>query len=122
MYQGVLGKLQLLHPGMIAEEKVGGGYERMRKEMEKEVGRRRALASQLQTLLDNQLEVACKSKHTVCEDTHTFTYSDFTVIRHNECLEIINAQKQTHFFELFVFTKKLPKEGLDSSLSCQYFI
>ncbi|XP_036006035.1 uncharacterized protein si:dkey-103g5.4 [Fundulus heteroclitus] len=58
MYQGVLGKLQLLHPpGMIAEERAGEAYERMRKEMEKEVGRRRSLASQLRTLLDNQMEV-----------------------------------------------------------------
>lgn len=65
MYQGVLGKLQLLHPGMIAEERVGEGYERMRKEMEKEVGQRRALASQLRTLLDNQLEVLYKSHYAV---------------------------------------------------------
>ncbi|XP_038154475.1 uncharacterized protein si:dkey-103g5.4 [Cyprinodon tularosa] len=57
MCQGVLGKLQLLHPGMIAEDRVGEGYERMRKEVEKEVGRRKSLASHLQTLLENQLEI-----------------------------------------------------------------
>ncbi|XP_060928461.1 uncharacterized protein si:dkey-103g5.4 [Limanda limanda] len=57
LYQGVLGKLQLLHPRLILEERPGGGYERMRREVEREVTRRKTLASQLRTLLDSQLQV-----------------------------------------------------------------
>ena len=57
LYQGVLGKLQLLHPCLITEERMGEGYERMRREVEREVVRRKALASQLRTLLDSQLQV-----------------------------------------------------------------
>lgn len=57
LYQGVLGKLQLLHPGLITEERMGEGCERMRREVEKEVVRRKTLASQLRTLLDSQLQV-----------------------------------------------------------------
>jgi len=57
LYQGVLGKLQLLHPRMIVEERVGESYERIRREMEREVVRRKTLASQLRTLLDSQLQV-----------------------------------------------------------------
>ncbi|XP_034025206.1 uncharacterized protein si:dkey-103g5.4 [Thalassophryne amazonica] len=57
LYSGVLGKLQLLHPPVITEEKRGEGYERMRTEVEREVARRKSLASQLRTQLDNQLEV-----------------------------------------------------------------
>uniref|UniRef100_A0A087XIS7 Uncharacterized protein n=1 Tax=Poecilia formosa TaxID=48698 RepID=A0A087XIS7_POEFO len=84
MYQGVLGKLQLLHPGMIAEERVGEGYERMRKEMEKEVGRRRALASQLRTLLDNQLEVLRRD-----QQAKQGVYSVFTT-RCRECTGLLS--------------------------------
>ncbi|XP_056230182.1 uncharacterized protein si:dkey-103g5.4 [Seriola aureovittata] len=57
LYQGVLGKLQLLHPCLITEERMGEGYERMRREVEREVVRRKTLASQLRTLLDSQLQV-----------------------------------------------------------------
>ncbi|XP_062417626.1 uncharacterized protein LOC119229096 [Pungitius pungitius] len=57
LYQGVLGKLQLLHPCLITEERIGEGYERMRREVEKEVVRRKTLALQLRTLLDSQLQV-----------------------------------------------------------------
>ncbi|XP_071353450.1 uncharacterized protein [Trachinotus anak] len=57
LYQGVLGKLQLLHPRLITEERMGEGYERMRREVEREVVRRKTLASQLRTLLDSQLQV-----------------------------------------------------------------
>ncbi|XP_030261233.1 uncharacterized protein LOC115574093 isoform X5 [Sparus aurata] len=57
LYQGVLGKLQLLHPRLISEERMGESYERMRREVEREVVRRKTLASQLRTLLDSQLEV-----------------------------------------------------------------
>lgn len=57
LYQGVLGKLQLLHPCLITEERTGEGYKRMRMEVEREVVRRKTLASQLKTQLDSQLEV-----------------------------------------------------------------
>lgn len=57
LYQGVLGKLRLLHPRLITEERTGEGYEMLRKEVEKEVVRRKSLASQLRTLLDSQLQV-----------------------------------------------------------------
>ncbi|KAF7667131.1 hypothetical protein LDENG_00077930, partial [Lucifuga dentata] len=57
LYQGVLGKLQLLRPCLITEERTGEGYETLRKEVEKEVVRRKSLASQLRTLLDSQLQV-----------------------------------------------------------------
>ncbi|XP_063763473.1 uncharacterized protein LOC134880460 [Eleginops maclovinus] len=57
LYQGVLGKLQVLHPRLITEESIGEGYERMRREVEREVLRRKTLASQLRTLLDSQLQV-----------------------------------------------------------------
>lgn len=60
LYQGVLGKLQLLHPRLISEERMGESYERMRREVEREVVRRKTLASQLRTLLDSQLEVDIK--------------------------------------------------------------
>lgn len=53
----MLGKLQILHPRMIAEEKPGEGYEMLRREIEREVVRRKSLASQLRTLLDSQLKV-----------------------------------------------------------------
>nr|XP_046244755.1 uncharacterized protein LOC124059056 [Scatophagus argus] len=61
LYQGVLGKLQLLHPRLIAEERAGDSYGRMRREVEREVLRRKTLASQLRTLLDSQLEVCSTS-------------------------------------------------------------
>lgn len=54
----MLGKLQLLHPRSIIEEKMGEGYERIRREVEREVVRRKTLASQLRTLLDSQLQVS----------------------------------------------------------------
>ena len=57
LYQGVLGKLQVLHPRSITEERIGEGYERMRREVEREVLRRKTLASQLRTLLHSQLQV-----------------------------------------------------------------
>ncbi|KAF1394028.1 hypothetical protein PFLUV_G00022250 [Perca fluviatilis] len=57
LYQGVLGKLQLLHPRLITEERMGEGYERMKREVEREAVRRKTLASQLRTLLDSQLQV-----------------------------------------------------------------
>ncbi|XP_008294523.1 uncharacterized protein LOC103368058 [Stegastes partitus] len=57
LYQGVLGKLQLLHPRLISEERMGEGYERLRREMEREVVRRKSLALQMRTLLDSQLQV-----------------------------------------------------------------
>lgn len=60
LYQGVLGKLQLLHPRLITEERMGESYERMRREVEREVVRRKTLASQLRTLLGSQLEVDIK--------------------------------------------------------------
>lgn len=57
LYQGVMEKLQILHPRLITEERVGEGYERMRRELEREVVRRKTLALQLSTLLDSQLQV-----------------------------------------------------------------
>lgn len=42
---------------MIAEEKPGEGYAMLRREIEREVVRRKSLASQLRTLLDSQLKV-----------------------------------------------------------------
>ncbi|XP_078140393.1 uncharacterized protein LOC144539411 [Centroberyx gerrardi] len=57
LYQGVLGKLQLLHPRLSIEERMGEGYERLRREVEREVVRRRSLALQLRALLDSQLQV-----------------------------------------------------------------
>lgn len=57
LYQGVLEKLQLLHPCLIAEERVGESYERVRREVEREVVRRKSLALQLRTLLERQLQV-----------------------------------------------------------------
>ncbi|GAA6228396.1 uncharacterized protein LOC111665042 [Lates japonicus] len=64
LYQGVLGKLQLLHPRLITEERMGEGYERMRREVEREVVRRKTLASQLRTLLDSQLQVLRQERQT----------------------------------------------------------
>ncbi|KAM6933261.1 uncharacterized protein FYW49_001628 [Xenentodon cancila] len=62
LYQGVLGKLHFFHPRMMGEERVGEGYERMRREMEREVVRRKSLASQLRTLLDSQLQVLTREQ------------------------------------------------------------
>ncbi|XP_051254705.1 uncharacterized protein si:dkey-103g5.4 isoform X3 [Dicentrarchus labrax] len=57
LYQGVIGKLELLHPRLITEERMGEGFERMRREVEREMVRRKTLASQLRTLFDSQLQV-----------------------------------------------------------------
>ncbi|KAJ8368257.1 hypothetical protein SKAU_G00082850 [Synaphobranchus kaupii] len=58
LYQRVLGKVGALHFGQRA---VGGGekegYEDLRREVEKELARRRALAAQLGQLLDSQLQM-----------------------------------------------------------------
>lgn len=62
LYQGVLGKLQPLHPRLITEERMGAGHERIRMEVEREVVRRKTLATRLRNLLDSQLEV-CTTLH-----------------------------------------------------------
>ncbi|XP_028321414.1 uncharacterized protein LOC114474973 [Gouania willdenowi] len=56
LYQGVLGKLQLLHPQLLTEEKVAEGYEMLRREIDQEVVQRKSLGSQLRALLDGQLQ------------------------------------------------------------------
>ncbi|XP_075892174.1 uncharacterized protein LOC142895202 [Nelusetta ayraudi] len=57
LHQGVLGKLQPLHPCLIAEERMGHGHDRVRMEVQGEVERRQNLATQLRNLLGSQLEV-----------------------------------------------------------------
>ena len=58
LYQRVLGKVGMLHLGRWA---VGGGkeegFEDLRREVEEEQARRRALAAQLRQLLDSQLQM-----------------------------------------------------------------
>ncbi|XP_030633960.1 uncharacterized protein si:dkey-103g5.4 [Chanos chanos] len=58
LYQGIMGKIMGLHPGLRA---VGGGKmqdaERLCGEVEQEMRRRRSLASQLVQLLDSQLHI-----------------------------------------------------------------
>nr|XP_061828831.1 uncharacterized protein LOC133614686 [Nerophis lumbriciformis] len=56
LYQGVFDKLGLLHPRSLDEESTVDGHEKTRREVEKEVVRRRSLAAQLRTLLDSQLQ------------------------------------------------------------------
>ncbi|KAK0146501.1 hypothetical protein N1851_014165 [Merluccius polli] len=57
LYQGVLEKLSLLRPHLPTEERGADGYERLRREVEREAGRRQSMASQLRALLDCQLQV-----------------------------------------------------------------
>ncbi|KAG7479263.1 hypothetical protein JOB18_021861 [Solea senegalensis] len=57
LYQGVLGKLQPLHPRLLTQETMGEGCERIQREVEREVVRRKTLASKLRTLLESQLQV-----------------------------------------------------------------
>lgn len=66
LYQGVLEKLQLIHPRLITEERMGEGYERMRMEVEREVVRRKSLGAQLRTLLDSQLQVSWQHCLQIC--------------------------------------------------------
>nr|XP_057936579.1 uncharacterized protein LOC131134908 [Doryrhamphus excisus] len=57
LYQAVQDKLRLLHPRSLDEESTVDGHEKTRREVDKEVVRRRSLATQLRTLLDSQLQV-----------------------------------------------------------------
>ncbi|XP_064840268.1 uncharacterized protein si:dkey-103g5.4 [Oncorhynchus masou masou] len=59
LYQGVMDKLKglQLQPGWSAVGKTREGYERLRRQVEQEVIRRRSLAQQLRHLLDSQLGV-----------------------------------------------------------------
>ncbi|KAK6297050.1 hypothetical protein J4Q44_G00331920 [Coregonus suidteri] len=59
LYQGVMGKLKglQLQSGWSAVGKTKEGYERLRRQVEQEVVRRRSLAQQLRHLLDSQLGV-----------------------------------------------------------------
>ncbi|KAM3615726.1 uncharacterized protein V6R79_006907 [Siganus canaliculatus] len=84
LYQGVLGKLQLLHPCLIAEERMEEGHERLRGEVEREVVRRKSLASQLRILLDRQLEVLRKEQ----QSQHRF-HNVFTA-QLRECMRLLS--------------------------------
>ena len=57
LYQGVLEKLSSLRPHLPAQERGAEGYERLRREVEREAGRRQSKAMQLRALLDFQLQV-----------------------------------------------------------------
>lgn len=58
LHQGVLGKLQQLHPLLLTHGTVGDGHGRIRMEVEREAARRKTLGLQLKSLLDSQLEVS----------------------------------------------------------------
>lgn len=58
LHQGVLGKLQQLHPYLLTQGAVGEGYTRIKMEVEREAARRQTMGSQLKSLLDSQLEVS----------------------------------------------------------------
>ncbi|KAL7831745.1 hypothetical protein AOLI_G00292930 [Acnodon oligacanthus] len=55
LYQGVLGKMQGLHPGWGAV--AGGKLEALERQVEQEMARRKALGTQLAQLLDSQLQI-----------------------------------------------------------------
>nr|XP_013765910.1 PREDICTED: uncharacterized protein LOC102208545 [Pundamilia nyererei] len=98
LYQGVLGKLQILHPHMIAEEKPGEGYAMLRREIEREVVRRKSLASQLRTLLDSQLKVLRREQQAQWRIHSVFTS------RLRECTRLLsklysNNQTSTELFQ-----------------------
>ncbi|XP_030237257.1 uncharacterized protein LOC115561364 isoform X2 [Gadus morhua] len=57
LYQGVLEKLSSLRPHLPVEERGAEGYDRLRREVEREAGRRQSKATQLRVLLDFQLQV-----------------------------------------------------------------
>ncbi|XP_061684122.1 uncharacterized protein si:dkey-103g5.4 isoform X2 [Syngnathoides biaculeatus] len=57
LYQCVLEKLHLLHPCLVEDDTQGDIHDKMKREVEKEVVRRRSLAAQLRTLLHSQLQV-----------------------------------------------------------------
>lgn len=67
LHQGVLGKLQPLHPCLIAEERMGHGHDRVRMEVQGEVERRQNLATQLRNLLGSQLEVGTDTHQPLSE-------------------------------------------------------
>lgn len=72
LHQGVLGKLQPLHPCLIAEDGMGRGHDRIRMEVQREVERRRNLATQLRNLLESQLEVGT--------DTQQLLYAFYIIL------------------------------------------
>ncbi|CAK6968135.1 uncharacterized protein si:dkey-103g5.4 isoform X2 [Scomber scombrus] len=92
LYQGVLGKLQLLHPRLITEERMGEGYERIRRDVEREVVRRKSLASQLRTLLDSQLQVHIALHDCLCISHHTPKKIPLTVF---PVLKVLRREQQT---------------------------
>ncbi|KAK7882560.1 hypothetical protein WMY93_028734 [Mugilogobius chulae] len=57
LYKGVTLKLQLLQPCLISENRMSDSFEKIKREVEKEIVRRKAIGSQLRTLLDKQLKV-----------------------------------------------------------------
>ncbi|XP_034556228.1 uncharacterized protein si:dkey-103g5.4 [Notolabrus celidotus] len=81
LHHGVLGKLQLLHPCLM--ERTGEGYDGVRREMEREVVRRKALASQLATLLDSQQQVLRRE-----QQAQQRVYSVFTT-QLRECTRLL---------------------------------
>ncbi|XP_041654014.1 uncharacterized protein LOC121516688 [Cheilinus undulatus] len=84
LYQGVLGKLQLLYPHFETEERMGEGHERIRREVEREVVRRKTLASQLTTLIDSQLQVLRRE-----QGAQQRVYSAFTA-HLRECTRLLS--------------------------------
>ncbi|XP_060902571.1 uncharacterized protein si:dkey-103g5.4 [Labrus mixtus] len=84
LYQGVLGKLQLLHPCLITEERKVEGYERARREVEREMVRRKTLALEMTTLLDSQLQVLRRE-----QQAQQRVYSVFTA-HFRECNRLLS--------------------------------
>ncbi|XP_051935125.1 uncharacterized protein LOC127609336 isoform X2 [Hippocampus zosterae] len=91
LYQGVLEKLRLLHPRLVDEESTGDVCDKTRREVEKEVGRRRSLAAHLRTLLHAQLQVLRREQEAQQKVHNVFT------AQLRECTKILGKIDQTSF-------------------------
>ncbi|XP_077422396.1 uncharacterized protein LOC144052329 isoform X3 [Vanacampus margaritifer] len=91
LYQGVLEKLWLLHPRLVDEESTGDVYDKTRREVEKEVVRRRSLAAHLKTLLHTQLQVLRRE-----QQAQQKVHSVFTA-QVRECTRILGKISQTSY-------------------------
>ncbi|XP_061637981.1 uncharacterized protein si:dkey-103g5.4 isoform X4 [Phyllopteryx taeniolatus] len=88
LYQGVLEKLRLLHPCLVDEESKGEVHDKTRREVEKEVVRRRSLATHLRTQLHSQLQVLRQE-----QQAQQKVHSVFTA-QMRECTRILGKANQ----------------------------
>ncbi|XP_057695565.1 uncharacterized protein si:dkey-103g5.4 isoform X2 [Corythoichthys intestinalis] len=91
LYQGVCEKLRLLHYFSVDEESTGDIHDKLRREVEKEVVRRRSLAANIRTLLQSQLQVLGRE-----QQAQQKLHSVFTA-HVRECTRIMSRVHQTTY-------------------------